>query len=391
MTRLGIGVIGCGSIAELAHFPSIAKFPDLELVAICDPNPNLVSRTANKWHPRTTFADYRSMIDAGDLDVVIVASPNRYHFEHASAAIAAGLHVYVEKPMCCTNLEAWTLVKAAKERGVTLTVGCNQRFWLQHEWAKQLIEDGVVGEVKLVRSSLHETWHLYQDNVALSDYRVRASEAVSGTLFDQGSHRADLAMWLMGSRPKRVVGVACNVADPTMDGPMDDLAIAMVEATNGAFGIVTSDKFSPVVSNLTEVYGTEGMLFASSEAINPFQTVPLAVYTARDYVWESLPDLLRKYRYPSAFWVTDLVTRPLEKKWISIVPPREWSFTRMMDDFLTAILEGRAPRVTAEDGAWTMEVLCGVFKSMSTGGWVDLPMREEVVPPFYRRSVGGSA
>ena len=69
---------------------------------------------------------------------------------------------------------------------------------------------------------------------------------------------------------------------------------------NGAIGIVTMDKFSPTVSHITEIFGTEGIMFCSQEANNPFQTVPLAVYTAKDYNWEEYPEIMRKYRYPDA-------------------------------------------------------------------------------------------
>ena len=323
------------------------------------------------------------MVKNKNLNAVIIASPNSVHYEQAIAAIDEGLNVYIEKPMSTTNKQAWDIVNAAKKNGLKLTIGCNQRFWLQHEWAEKLIDQGVIGEVKFGRSSLHETWHLYQDNVAMSDYRLKPGKAVSATLFDQGSHRVDLITWLMGDKPKRVVGVAKNVADPKLEGPLDDLSFLTMEFNNGSFAMVTTDKFSPVVSNITEVYGTEGMIFASSEATNPFQSVPLAVYTAKDYDWDSLPEIIKKYRYPEEFWVTDLIKKPLEKKWISITPPREWSFTRMMKNFLYSLVEDKEPLVSGQDGAMTMEVLCGVFKSMETNGWVDLPMKEEVVPPHY--------
>lgn len=384
MERIGIGVIGCGSVSWLAHFPSIARFPDLELTCVCDPNAGRAQKAAARWGG-AVYTDWQTMLENADLRALIVASPNVFHFEQVRAALEIDLHVYVEKPMCATNREAWTLVELARSRHLKLTVGCNQRFWLQHAWAKEMIDEGIIGDVRFVRSSLHETWHLYQDDVAMSDYRMRPEQAVSGTLFDQGSHRADLVMWLAGGRPKRVVGLATQVANPDLPAPIDDLSALLVEFDNGCHGMVTTDKFSPVVSNITEVYGTEGTIFASSEAINPFQSVPLAVYTAKDYDWETLPERIKQYRYPAEFWVTDLVAQPLQKKWVSITPPREWSFTRMMNDFLGAILSGGEPLVSGEDGAFTMEMLCGVFKSMQTKAWVDLPLEEEVFSPYLEK------
>ena len=74
----------------------------------------------------------------------------------------------------------------------------------------------------------------------------------------------------------------------------------------------------------------------------------------------------------------------MPKRWISIVPPREWSYTRMVNHFVECIKEDKEPKVKGEDGAWAMEVLCGVFKSMETQSWVDLPLKEEVIPPGYK-------
>jgi predicted dehydrogenase len=384
--KVGIGVIGCGSIAWLAHFPSIKSIPELDLVAVCDINEEYAKNAAKEWGAHAWYLDYRDMLKNKDLGAVIIASPNSLHYEHAIAAAEAGLHVYIEKPMSATNKQAWEIVETCKRNNVKLTIGCNQRFWLQHEWAKKLITDGVIGDVKFGRSSLHETWHLYQDNVAYSDYRMKPQGAVSATLFDQGSHRVDLLTFLMGSKPKRVVGIAKRVATPENISPLDDLSLLTIEYENGAYGIVTTDKFVPVVSNLTEIYGTEGIIFASSEATNPFQSVPLAIYTSKDYDWENLPEIIKKYRYPEEFWVTDLISKPLEKRWISITPPREWSFTRMMKHFLNCFVSDEEPLVTGEDGALTMEVLCGVFKSMETNSWVDLPMSEEVIPPYFRKA-----
>ena len=262
--KIGMGVIGCGSISWLCHFPSIKAIPELELVAVCDSNEEYARKAAEKWGAKKWYTDYRKMVENKDLNAVVIASANSVHCEQTIAAARAGLHVYVEKPMAVTNKEAWEMVRVCRENNVKLTVGTNQRFWLQHEWAKKLIDDGVIGEVKFGRSSLHETWHLYQDNVAYSDWRLKPKQAGSATLFDQGSHRVDLLRWLVGSEAKRVVGVAKRVATPEDVCSLDDLSWVAIEFENGAYGFVTTDKFSPVVSNITEIYATEGMLFALS-------------------------------------------------------------------------------------------------------------------------------
>lgn len=381
MEQVRIGVIGCGSVAQIAHLPAIARLTTLRLGGLQSRTRASAELVSAQWGGVPVFDTVDELVTSGAVDAVIIASPNKFHFDHAATALRAGLHVYIEKPMTSTNTQAWELVRLARAGGLRLTVGCHHRFWTQHRWARELIEQGVVGDVRLVRSSLHETWHLYQEHVATSDYRLHPEQAVAGTLFDQGSHRADLISFLVGSRPRRVMGIAKNVASPELGPFIDDLVIAVIEYENGAHGILTTDKFSPVVSNITEVYGTAGMMFASSEAMNPFQSVPLAVYTANEYDWSTLPEVLRQYRYPDAFWVDDLIRPTLQPRWVSIVPPRTSPFDAILGDFAAAILERRDPALTPEQGAFSMEVLSGVLRSTESGGWVDLPLATEQIPP----------
>ena len=97
---------------------------------------------------------------------MIIATPNNVHRNQAVAAAKAGAHVIVEKPLAVTNKEAWDIVNACDRYGVKLMVGCDRRFWTQNQWAKQLVDQGVIGDVLMARASLHEQWHLYQDHVA---------------------------------------------------------------------------------------------------------------------------------------------------------------------------------------------------------------------------------
>jgi predicted dehydrogenase len=157
-----------------------------------------------------------------------------------------------------------------------------------------------------------------------------------------------------------------------------------IEFEGNAYGMVSLNRFSPAVSQGVELSGTEGTIFVSSEAQNPYQSAPLAIYLDRDYNWEDLPQIIRDYRYPQIFWALDNVTRPVQKRWVSIYPPRGWAYKSMIEHFVQCILEDREPMITGEDGARVMEILCAVFKSMETRSWVDLPLKEEVSPPYYK-------
>ncbi|HTX73557.1 MAG TPA: Gfo/Idh/MocA family oxidoreductase [Rectinemataceae bacterium] len=385
---LRVGVIGAGSIADLGHFPSIRAIVGTRLEATCDPVDAFRERARTKWAIPHVFDDYRRLLDLKQLDIVIVASPNVFHHEQAKAALEAGKHVIIEKPFACTNQEAWDIVRTAERTKRKVMVGCNYRFWEQHLIAKQLIESGVIGSVKMGSSKSHEGWHLYHEMISATRFRQDPKLAGAGALFDLGSHMTDLLIWLMGKKPKRVCGTAVNLTRPPAYTVLDDCVYIQIEFEDGTRGMVDLNRFSPAVTQGCEILGTEGTILTCSEAQNPFQSAPLAVYSNLDYCWEDLPEVMRDYRYPQTFWAQDNFDRPLKKRWIPIYPPRGWAYKKMLEQFVDAIVNDRPPIIKAEDGAWTMEVLCAVFASMKAGGWVDLPLAEEVVPPHFEKRSG---
>jgi predicted dehydrogenase len=382
---VGVGVIGAGSIADLAHFPSVAQIDEGRLEATCDPVEDYRERATKKWRIPRAFADYKEMLKLDSIDLVIVASPNVFHHEHAVAALEAGKHVIVEKPFACTNGEAWDIVSVAKNYNRKVMVGCNYRFWEQHLIAKDLITSGVIGDVKMGSSKSHESWSLYHEMISYTRFRANPELAGAGALFDLGSHMTDLLLWFMGKPPTRVCGIAKNLTRPSTYTVLDDCVYIQIEFEGGAYGMVDLNRYSPVVTQGCELLGTEGTILTSSEAQNPYQSAPLAVYTNKDYNWEDLPEILRDYRYPQLFWAQDNVDRPLKKRWIPIYPPRGWAYKRMIQHFIDCIAYDKDPIIRAEDGAVAMDVLCGVLKSMETNRWVDLPLKEEVIPPGFKK------
>lgn len=382
---IGVGVIGCGSVADLAHFPSLKEIPQVRLEAACDPVAEYRDRAKARWSIPRVFADYQDVLKLPGVQLVIIASPNVFHREHAVAALQAGKDVIIEKPFACTNREAWDIVDAAKKYNRKVMVGCNYRFWEQHLIAKDLLSRGVIGEVKMGTSKSHEAWSLYHEMISYTRFRADPEQAGAGALFDLGSHMTDLLIWLMGKKPKRVCGTAKNLTRPSSYTTLDDCVYIQIEFEDGAYGVVDLNRFSPAVTQGCEILGTEGTILTSSEAQNPYQSAPLAVYTNKDYNWEELPEVMRDYRYPQVFWAQDNMDRPLKKRWIPIYPPRGWAYKKMIQHFADCIATGKEPIIRAEDGAVTMEVLCAVFASMRKDGWVDLPLKEEVIPPGFKK------
>lgn len=383
---IGVGVIGAGSIAELAHFPSIQQIPQARLVAAADPVTEYRDRAVSKWGASAAYEHYEQMLERDDIDLVVVASPNVYHHEQAVAALQAGKHVIIEKPFACTNKEAWDIVETARARDKLVMVGCNYRFWTQNLIAKDLIDQGYIGDLRMASAKSHESWGLYHEQISYSRFRADQQLAGAGALFDLGSHMVDLLLWFMGREVKRVCGIAKNLTRPSEYTVLDDCVYIQVEFEGGAYGMVELNRYSPAVTQGCELLGTEGTIFASSEAQNPYQSSPLAVYTNRDFNWDELPEVVRDYRYPQTFWAQDNFDKPIEKRWVSIYPPRGWAYKNMLQHFIDCVVDNQEPVIKMEDGAKDMEVLCGVFQSMEDGGWVDLPLKKEVIPPGFRKA-----
>ena len=165
----------------------------------------------------------------------------------------------------------------------------------------------------------------------------------------------------------------------------DDLAVMVMEFENGSVGHVSCNRFSPAVSQSTDLRGDQGTIHTATDATNPFQSVPMAVFTNRDYNRDTMPELLRDYRWPELFWVEDWIENPVRKRWVPLMPPRSPSnYERLCAHFIECIAHDKEPLVSGEDGARVIEVMCGVFKSMETNAWVNMPLKENVVPPYYK-------
>lgn len=385
MRQIGVGIVGAGSIAEIGHCPSIAALPNAKLAALCDNNKEILDNMTKKWNPEKSYSDYQAMLEDKNVEIVIVGTPNRFHAQQAIDAMRAKKHVIVEKPFACTHEEAWKMVEVCKKEGVFLMAGTNQRFWEQNIIARQLIDDGFIGKPMMGRSSLHEGWGLYHEQLSYTRFREIPEEAGAGALFDLGAHRADLLVFLMNSMPKRVVGIVKRLVTPEEYTKLDDSFWIMIEFENGATGVISGDRYSPAVSNISEVYGSEGTIFTGSEATNPFQSAPLAVFTNKNFRQSELPEIVREYRYPQLFWSEDIMQPNgyVPKRWVPIYPKRGWAYKSMLEHFLNCVEKDIEPSLSPEVSAIVTDVLVGAYQSMQTGGWVDLPLKENYIVPLY--------
>ncbi|MCR6032122.1 gfo/Idh/MocA family oxidoreductase [Nocardioides sp. zg-579] len=150
MTRLRVGVVGLGEVAQVIHLPVLESLPDrFELAAVCDISPGLVKRVGERHRAPRGYTDVHEMIRAGGLDCVLVLNSDEFHAECTIAALDAGLDVLVEKPMCLSPREAEEIIAARDRSGRTVMVAYMRRFAPAFTEAVQRLPE--LGEVRYAR------------------------------------------------------------------------------------------------------------------------------------------------------------------------------------------------------------------------------------------------
>ena len=192
MAKLKIGIIGCGGIATAAHIPNYLKIPEVEVAACCDIDYEKAKRVAERFSIPKAYRDYRDLLKQ-DLDAVSVCTPNFAHMEPTVAALEAGKHVLVEKPMAMNADEAETMLRAAERSGMKLMVGLNNRWRSDVQALKSFVDDGVLGEVYFSKAEC-----LRRRGIPGWGVFTQKDKQGGGPLVDLGVHIMDLALYLMG-------------------------------------------------------------------------------------------------------------------------------------------------------------------------------------------------
>ncbi|MBP7962861.1 MAG: Gfo/Idh/MocA family oxidoreductase [Caldilineaceae bacterium] len=205
---LALAVLGCGPIAQIAHFEAIRKARNADLYAICDRAADLRERMAVLHSPRQVYADYAEMLADPGVDAVLVAVADQFHVPLALQALDAGKHVFVEKPMAVTVEEAETLARTVAETGLILQVGTNKRFDPGIAFARDFIR-AELGELINLKAWYCDSTYRYTMTDNLQPLRVESQSALRPPgdprsdrrrylMFAHGSHLVDTARFLAG-------------------------------------------------------------------------------------------------------------------------------------------------------------------------------------------------
>lgn len=172
--RLRIGVLGCGPIAQAAHFESCTKARNADLYAICDVAEDLRERMAWTHKPEKSYGDYDAMLADPDLDAVIIATSDAFHVPASIKALAAGKHVLSEKPLGVTAEEVTALKQAVQQSGKLLQVGHMKRFDAGLQAAKEFI-NADMGQMLALKVWYCDSTHRYPMTDAVQPLMVTSA------------------------------------------------------------------------------------------------------------------------------------------------------------------------------------------------------------------------
>lgn len=205
---LRVGVLGCGPIAQAAHFEACTKARNAELYAICDVADDLRDRMAATHAPTCSYDDYDKMLADPQLEAVIIATSDAFHVAAAVRALHAGKHVLCEKPLATSIEEAESLRAAVKASGCTLQVGHMKRYDAGLQAAKTFI-DGPMGQMVALKAWYCDNTHRYAMTDAVQPLMVTSKNARKPSenpkadldryyMLAHGSHLVDTARYFAG-------------------------------------------------------------------------------------------------------------------------------------------------------------------------------------------------
>ena len=338
--------------------------PDFEQKVLVGRDAVAVATAAKKYGWSESATDWREVITRDDIDIIDICAPGWLHAEIATAALAAGKHVLVEKPLANTVAESEAMVaaaQAARSVGVRSMVGFNYRRVPALALARKIIAAGELGTVRQVRASYLQDW--LADAESPMTWRLRKETAGSGALGDIASHAIDQVQYLLDDSVTEVSG-KLHTFVTERPGPnglepvtVDDAAWATLTTAGGAIASIDVSRVALGQKNaLTiEVYGTAGSLKFNLENPNELfflnGTEPIEVQGFRR-ILVTEPE----HPYISGWWPQGHVIG-----W-------EHSFTHQIRDFLNHIATGTDPSPSFEEGFGVQQVLAGVEASAAANG-----------------------
>jgi len=352
MGKLRVGFIGVGDITDL-HYLGYKDNPKAELYAICDVDEERLQKRASEWKVEKTYTDYRELLTDPNIEAVEVITPHHLHAEMGIAALKAGKHVSMQKPMAVNIGECHELIKTAERSKKLFRVFENFRFYPPMVKAKELLDSGAIGEplsirIKCVQGTGGDGWEIPYRRWA---WRFDPDQGGGGrVILDYGYHLFSIAMWYLGTVEKVFSWITHR---PIQHGwILDSPAVAIWKYQNaekyGSYEVITSDemlvhsKYRRPEDEWVELSGTRGFIWINRCTSMLLNSPPLVMYCNGETTEFSDID---------SDWGT--------------------SFVAGVHDFVEAIIEKRQSMLTGEEGKAVLQFCRAIQLSAKEGREVE--------------------
>ena len=370
---LNIGLVGCGFMGRTHSnaWGKVNNFFDLEyqpvLKAVCARDPNEVQGFADQWSFETTETDWRELVARDDIDLIDIASPNDTHAEIAIAAARAGKMVATEKPLARGGVESEAMVDAVEAAGVPNMVWYNYRRVPAVTLAKQLIDEGKLGQIFHYRAKFLQDWtiskELPQGGAAL--WRLDVNVAGSGVTGDLLAHCIDTALWLNGDieRVSAMTETFITERHHTLTGKtepvgIDDASAFLARFANGSLGTFEATR-----------YARGHKALYTLEINGEYASIAWDLHDLHRLAWFDHGDEGRVRGWRSIH-ITDGDHPYMDHWWVpGLSIGYEHSFVHQAADFLQGLAIGEVSTPTFREALATDYVTDAVLKSAKSERW----------------------
>ncbi len=327
--KLRIGIIGAGRIGKLHATNLMRSVPMAELAAVSDVYEPAAKELAEKLNIPAYYSDYRKILEDETIDAVFICSSTDTHSPISIEAAKAGKHIFCEKPIDHDLDRIAEVLDAVKAAGVKYQVGFNRRFDRNFRHVHEVVKNGGVGNVHIVKVTS-------RDPEAPPISYVKVS---GGIFVDMAIHDFDMVRYLSGSEVEEVSAVGTCLVNPEIGVAGDvDTCIITLRFKNGALGVIDNSRQAVYgYDQRVEVFGSKGCITADNETANN-----TTLYTA-DGVSKEKPLWFFLERYNDAYIQEEV-------------------------DFVDACLNDKPTVVGAFDGLQPVKIAIAAKKSCELGG-----------------------
>ena len=337
---LSFAIVGYDHAHLPRYVPAIAEHPRARLAAVVAPgfNKPLARQDATRFGTRYLEA-VGGLWDGDEIDAAYIGTPPDEHLEVVRELAPRGVHILCDKPLATTLADADRIIELTRKHGVKLMVPFNPRYQLPVIKLKELIDGGELGELRHIHATKYGKIPRGIPGLD-TDWFFDKARAGFGGFGDIGIHAIDTLRWLAGAEAKNVYAKVDRLIHA--DIAVDDIGTMLIEFQNGVVASQQSGWVNPAgnqtwLSVSFEVLGTEG-----------------AALIGKPYHDYEVADGSKSERVP--WWRADIA----------------W----LVNEFVSAVEQGRQPAITGADARAALEILVAAYRSAETGARIDLPLRD---------------